>query len=34
MIYFDFFKDSMEINKKEKDKTTLENRSRVLFDRF
>ena len=32
--FFMIFKDSVKINKKEKDKTTLQNHSRVLFDRF
>ena len=34
MIYYDFFDDSVEINKKEKDKTTVQNRLRGLFVRF
>jgi len=34
MICYDFFKDSDEINKKEKDKTTLQNRLGGLFGRF
>jgi hypothetical protein len=39
MIYYDFFKDSAEINKKEKtkpycSKATVQNRLGGLFDRF
>ena len=34
MIYYDFFDDSVKINKKEKDKTTIQNRLRGLFVRF
>jgi hypothetical protein len=37
MIFYDFlwfFKYSAEINKKEKEKTTLQNRLRELFDWF